>query len=181
MSSERNELVAVKQRLQVVELDLAERQDNVAPEVAQLAEAEQTPRKNEAQIIHLERLLSDSREELAAQQSSSPNRNGLRWKPNLTNRTLTTEQDEVIGEMEGRIGQMVEALQKAADAGLTSVTAEEVRVLKQQVDERQRQLDVEKAAKLSKKSDSVFDIADRLGCLTPGTAASENWKSNWSA
>ena len=61
-------------------------------------------------------------------------------------RTLTTEQDEVIGEMECRIGQMVEALQKAADAGLTSVTAEEVRVLKQQVDERQRQLDVEKAA-----------------------------------
>ena len=35
-------------------------------------------------------------------------------------RTLTTEQDEVIGEMEGRIGQMVEALEKAADAGLTS-------------------------------------------------------------
>ena len=34
-----DELVAVKQRLRVVELDLAERQDNIAPEVARLAEA----------------------------------------------------------------------------------------------------------------------------------------------
>ena len=79
-------------------------------------------------------------------------------------RTLTTEQDEVIGEMEGRIGQMVEALEKAADAGLTSVTAEEVRVLKQQVDERQRQLDVEKAAAeaLEEERQRLRDIADRL-------------------
>ena len=42
-----DELVAVKQRLRVVELDLAERQDNVAPEVARLAEAEQTLKENE--------------------------------------------------------------------------------------------------------------------------------------
>ena len=79
-------------------------------------------------------------------------------------RTLTTEQDEVIGEMEGRIGQMVEALEKAADAGLTSVTAEEVRLLKQQVDERQRQLDVEKAAAeaLEEERQRLRDIADRL-------------------
>ena len=44
-------------------LDLAERQDNVAPEVARLAEAEQTLKENEAQIVHLERLLSDTKEE----------------------------------------------------------------------------------------------------------------------
>jgi chromosome segregation ATPase len=66
--------------------------------------------------------------------------------------------------MEGRIGQMVEALEKAADAGLTSVTAEEVRLLKQQVDERQRQLDVEKAAAeaLEEERQRLRDIADRL-------------------
>ena len=160
-----DELVAVKQRLRVVELDLAERQDNVAPEVAQLAEAEQTLKENEAQIIHLERLLSDSREELAAQQSSLSQQERSSMETELDQlRTLTTEQDEVIGEMEGRIGQMVEALQKAADAGLTSVTAEEVRVLKQQVDERQRQLDVEKAAAeaLEEERQRLRDIADRL-------------------
>ena len=160
-----DELVAVKQRLRVVELDLAERQDTVAPEVARLTEAEQTLKENEAQIIHLERLLGDTKEELAAQQSSLSQQERSSMETELAQlRTLTTEQDEVIGEMEGRIGQMVEALEKAADAGLTSVTADEVRLLKQQVDERQRQLDVEKAAAeaLEEERQRLRDIADRL-------------------
>ena len=125
-----DELVAVKQRLRVVELDLAERQDNVAPEVARLAEAEQTLKENEAQIVHLERLLSDTKEELSAQQSSISHQERSSMDAELNQlRTLTTEQDEVIGEMEGRIGQMVEALEKAADAGLTSRPLDEVRLL----------------------------------------------------
>ena len=160
-----DELVAVKQRLRVVELDLAERQDNIAPEVARLAEAEQTLKENEAQIIHLERLLTDARDELASQQSSLSQQERSSMEGELEQlRTLTTEQDEVIGEMEGRISQMVEALEKAADAGLTSVTADEVRLLKQQVDERQRQLDVEKAAAeaLEEERQRLRDIADRL-------------------
>ena len=160
-----DELVAVKQRLRVVELDLAERQDNVAPEVARLAEAEETLKENEAQIVHLERLLSDTKEELFAQQSSISHQERSSMDAELSQlRTLATEQDEVIGEMEGRIGQMVEALEKAADAGLTSVTADEVRLLKQQVDERQRQLDVEKAAAeaLEEERQRLRDIADRL-------------------
>jgi chromosome segregation ATPase len=79
-------------------------------------------------------------------------------------RDLTTQQDEVIGEMEGRISQMVEALERAADAGLTSVTAEEVRLLKNQVDEKKRQLEVEKAAAeaLEEERQRLRDIADRL-------------------
>ena len=160
-----DELVAVKQRLRVVELDLAERQDNIAPEVARLAEAEQVMKENEAQIVHLQRLLSDTKEELAAQQSSLSQQERESMETELAQlRTLTTEQDEVIGEMEGRVSQMVEALEKAADAGLTSVTAEEVRLLKQQVDERQRQLDVEKAAAeaLEEERQRLRDIADRL-------------------
>jgi len=160
-----DELVAVKQRLRVVELDLAERQDNVAPEVARLAEAERTMKEHEAQIVHLERLLSDTKEELSAQQSSISHQERSTMEAEMIQlRALTTEQDEVIGEMEGRIGQMVEALEKAADAGLTSVTADEVRVLKQQVDERQRQLDVEKAASeaLEEERQRLRDIADRL-------------------
>mgnify|MGYP005695106703 FL=1 len=160
-----DELVAVKQRLRVVELDLAERQDNIAPEVARLAEAEQVMKENEAQIVHLQRLLSDTKEELAAQQSSLSQQERETMETELAQlRTLTTEQDEVIGEMEGRVSQMVEALEKAADAGLTSVTAEEVRLLKQQVDERQRQLDVEKAAAeaLEEERQRLRDIADRL-------------------
>ena len=160
-----DELVAVKQRLRVVELDLAERQDNVAPEVARLVEAEQTMKDNDAKIIHLERMLEDAKAELAAQQSSlsQEERNAMETE-GAQLRDLTTQQDDVIGEMEGRISQMVVALERAADAGLTSVTAEEVRLLKQQVDERQRQLDVEKAAAeaLEEERQRLRDIADRL-------------------
>ena len=160
-----DELVAVKQRLRVVELDLAERHDNVAPEVARLAEAEQTLKDNDAKIIHLERMLEDAKAELAAQQSSLSLEERTAMETEVAQlRDLTTQQDDVIGEMEGRISQMVDALERAADAGLTSVTAEEVRLLKQQVDERQRQLDVEKAAAeaLEEERQRLRDIADRL-------------------
>ena len=160
-----DELVTVKQRLRVVELDLAERHDKVAPEVARLAETEQAMKEADAKIVHLERLLNDTKEELANQQSSLSQQERSSMEHEVSQlRDLTTQQDEVIGEMEGRITQMVEALEKAADAGLTSVTAEEVRLLKQQVDERQRQLEVEKAAaeSLEEERQRLRDIADRL-------------------
>ena len=160
-----DELVTVKQRLRVVELDLAERHDKVAPEVARLAETEQSMKEADAKIVHLERLLSDTKEELASQQSSLSQQERSSMEHEVSQlRDLTTQQDEVIGEMEGRITQMVEALEKAADAGLTSVTAEEVRLLKQQVDERQRQLEVEKSAAeaLGEERQRLRDIADRL-------------------
>ena len=160
-----DELVAVKQRLRVVELDLAERHDNVAPEIVRLAEAEQTMKDNDAKITHLERMLEDTKAELAAQQSSLSveERNAMESEV-VQLRELTTQQDDVIGELEGRMSQMVEALEKAADAGLTSVTAEEVRLLKHQVDEKQRQLDVERAAAeaLEEERQRLRDIADRL-------------------
>ena len=160
-----DELVTVKQRLRVVELDLAERHDKVAPEVSRLAETEQSMKEADAKIVHLERLLNDTKEELANQQSSLSQEERSSMEHEVSQlRDLTTQQDEVIGEMEGRITQMVEALEKAADAGLTSVTAEEVRLLKQQVDERQRQLEVEKAAaeSLEEERQRLRDIADRL-------------------
>ena len=160
-----DELVTIKQRLRVVELDLAERHDTVAPEVARLAEAEQTLKDNEAKIIHLERMLEDTKAELAAQQSSLSHEERTSMETEVAQlRDLTAQQDDVIGELEGRMAQMVTALEKAADAGLTSVTAEEVRLLKQQVDERQRQLDVERAAAeaLEEERQRLRDIADRL-------------------
>ena len=160
-----DELVTIKQRLRVVELDLAERHDTVAPEVARLAEAEQTLKDNDAKIIHLERMLEDTKAELAAQQSSLSHEERTSMETEVAQlRDLTAQQDDVIGELEGRMAQMVTALEKAADAGLTSVTAEEVRLLKQQVDERQRQLDVERAAAeaLEEERQRLRDIADRL-------------------
>ena len=165
LAKRNDELVTVKQRLRVVELDLAERHDQVAPELAKLAEAEQTMKESDAKIIHLERVLNDTKEELASQQSSISQQERTAMADETAQlRDLTTQQDEVIGEMEGRISQMVEALEKAADAGLTSVTAEEVRLLKNQVDEKKRQLDVGKAAAeaLEEERQRLRDIADRL-------------------
>ena len=62
------------------------------------------------------------------------------------------------------ISQMVEALERAADAGLTSVTADEVRSLKSQVDSMTKQYEVEASANkaLEEERQRLRDIADRL-------------------
>ena len=63
--ADRNEdLVTSKQRLRVLELDLAERKDEVAPEVAQLKSVEGQLEESGARIVHLERLLDDARKEV---------------------------------------------------------------------------------------------------------------------
>ena len=164
--ADRNEdLVTSKQRLRVLELDLAERKDEVAPEVAQLRAVESQIDESSARIIHLERLLEDTRNELEESRSGL----SVEERASLENeamqlRELTTQQDEVIGEMEGRMTQMVEALERAADAGLTSVTADEVRALKSQADSLSGDLESEKAENnsLEEERQRLRDIADRL-------------------
>ena len=75
----------------------------VAPEVARMNDLETELDEKNSQLVHLERLLSDARQELAAQQSSLSQEEKLRMEDEVeTLRVLTTEQDEVIGEMEGR-------------------------------------------------------------------------------
>ncbi len=165
LAARNEEMVSVKQRLRVLELDLAEREDMVAPEVARLAESDAALEDSESKVIHLERLLGDLREELESQQSSLSHDERESMAAEVGQlRTLTTQQDEVIGEMEGRIGQMVEALERAADAGLTSVTAEEVRSLKAQLNTAITQNDAEQAANkaLEEERQRLRDIADRL-------------------
>ena len=165
LAARNEEMVSVKQRLRVLELDLAEREDMVAPEVARLAETDAALQDSEAKVIHLGRLLTDVREELASQQSSLSHEERESRATEVDQlRTLTTQQDEVIGEMEGRIGQMVEALERAADAGLTSVTAEEVRSLKAQLNTALAQNDAEQVGNkaLEEERQRLRDIADRL-------------------
>ena len=164
--ADRNEdLVTSKQRLRVLELDLAERKDEVAPEVAQLKNAENRLEETSARIVHLERMLEDSKKELEESRSglSMEERKALETEAAQL-RDLTTQQDDVIGEMEGRMAQMVEALERAANAGLTSVTADEVRALKSQADGLKIDLDAEKAANnaLEEERQRLRDIADRL-------------------
>lgn len=165
LAARNEEMVSVKQRLRVLELDLAEREDMVAPEVARLNQAESSLQESEAKIIHLERLLSDSRAELETQQSSiSQEERDAMANENAQLRDLSIQQDEVVAELEGRITQMVEALERAADAGLTSVTAEEVRSLKSKLDAALMQNEAEQAANkaLEEERQRLRDIADRL-------------------
>ena len=165
LAARNEEMVSVKQRLRVLELDLAEREDMVAPEVARLAEVDSALKDRDAKIVHLERVLVDVREELANQQSSLSQEERSSMATEVEQlRALTSQQDEVIGEMEGRISQMVEALERAADAGLTSVTAEEVRSLKAKLDTALAQNDAEQAANkaLEEERQRLRDIADRL-------------------
>ena len=164
--ADRNEdLVTSKQRLRVLELDLAERKDEIAPEVAQLKATENDLEEAGARIVHLERMLEDTRKELAENSSSiSVEEREVLEKEASQLRDLATQQDDVIAEMEGRMGQMVEALERAANAGLTSVTADEVRALKSQADALSGDLEAEKAANdaLEEERQRLRDIADRL-------------------
>ena len=165
LAARNEEMVSVKQRLRVLELDLAEREDMVAPEVARLNQAETSLQESEAKIIHLERLLGDARAELASQQTSiSQEERDAMSSENSQLRELSIQQDEVIAELEGRIGQMVEALERAAEAGLTSVTAEEVRSLKSKLDAALMQNEAEQSANkaLEEERQRLRDIADRL-------------------
>ena len=165
LAARNEEMVSVKQRLRVLELDLAEREDMVAPEVARLNQAEASLQEGEAKIIHLERLLGDARAELASQQSSiSQEERDAMSTENSQLRNLSIQQDEVIAELEGRISQMVEALERAAEAGLTSVTAEEVRSLKSKLDAALMQNEAEQSANkaLEEERQRLRDIADRL-------------------
>jgi len=164
--ADRNEdLVTTKQRLRVLELDLAERKDEVAPEVAQLKTAESHLEEANARIIHLERMLEDSKSELAQNMAglSAEEKANLEKEASQL-RNLTTQQDEVIAEMEGRMSQLVEALERAAEAVLTSVTADEVRAMKAKADSLSADLDAEKAANdaLEEERQRLRDIADRL-------------------
>ena len=164
--AERNdELVEARQRLRMAELDLADRADAIAPEVARLNETEHELRDARARIVHLERLLEDARDEassLAASASAEERANLQAEVARLT--ALSDEQDQVIGEMEERVGRMVVALERAAEAGLTSVTAEEVRRLKNENEEVLTALAAEQATvhAMEEERQRLRDIADRL-------------------
>jgi len=168
LSARNDDLVSTKQRLRILELDLAEREDGVAPEVMMLQEAEEGMRERDARIVHVERMLDDARKEIedAAASASIEEMESLEVE-NRQLRNLTEDQNSVISEMEGKVNQLVEALDRAAQAGLTSVTADEVRALKARLDQRSGELEAEAAANVALEDErqKLRDIADRLRSL----------------
>jgi len=165
LSDRNKELADAKQKLRVVELDLAEREDGVAPEVARLSEAEQKLQEKDARVVHLERMLEDTRSELESMAASMSAEEREEMKAeNAQLRELTIEQADIITELEAKMDELVSALDKAAQAGLTSITADEVRGLKGQLDSREEDLAAEIAAReaLEEERQRLRDIADRL-------------------
>ncbi len=152
------EVAGLRQQNRVLELDLKEREDLGSPDRARLIRLEEDLRDREAQIIHLERLVEDGRSELEEMAVSS----GAMKVDSLErdNSSMAAELEEKTGllvEMEAKVATLVDALEKAAEAGLTSVTAEEVRTLNQELEGAHRELENEKIEK-----DSVLEERDRL-------------------
>ena len=142
LSTKNGEIASVKQRNRVLELDLAEREDVGAPEKARMARLEEDNRDKEAKIIHLERMLEDSRGENEALSTSvdKTRMEGMESE-NARLSALCEEQGSVISEMEGKVDQLVDALEKAAEAGLTSITADEVRMLNKELEDTHRRIE----------------------------------------
>lgn len=165
LAQKNDEMVNLKQKMRILELDLAEREDAVAPELAQLENVSSELTNAKGRIVHLERLLEDAKNEIQENRTSvSVEIKEKLEKEALQLRKLTQEQDQVIVELEERMKQMVIALEKAADAGLTGITADEVRSLKSRNNEIEADLKAEKAANdaLEEERQRLRDIADRL-------------------
>ena len=142
LSSKNNEIASVKQKNRVLELDLAEREDIGAPEKARFIRMEEDVREKDARIIHLERMLDDARGEKEALATSvDMTRMESMEGENARLSSLCEDQGNVIAEMEGKVDQLVSALEKAAEAGLTSVTADEVRILNKELEESHRRIE----------------------------------------
>lgn len=142
LSTKNGEIATVKQRNRVLELDLAEREDLGAPEKARMARLEEQVRETEARNIHLERMLADTRAEHDSLATSvDKTRIDTLEADNDRLGSLCEDQGVVIAEMEGKIDQLVDALEKAAEAGLTSITADEVRMLNKELEESHRRLE----------------------------------------
>jgi chromosome segregation ATPase len=142
LSTKNGEIASIKQRNRVLELDLAEREDLGAPEKARMARLEDETREKETRLIHLERMLDDSRTETESLATSvDKNRMDKMEEDNTRLTSLCEDQGGVIAEMEGKIDQLVDALEKAAEAGLTSITADEVRMLNRELEKSHRKIE----------------------------------------
>jgi chromosome segregation ATPase len=142
LSTKNGEIASIKQRNRVLELDLAEREDLGAPEKARMARLEDETREKETRLIHLERMLDDSRTETESLATSVDKTRMDKMEEDNTRLTsLCDDQGGVIAEMEGKIDQLVDALEKAAEAGLTSITADEVRMLNRELEKSHRKIE----------------------------------------
>ena len=158
LASANKELATSNQKNRVLELDLAERNELGAPERARLMKVEEDLKEREARIIHLDRMLDDTRKEKEKVENSV---GAIRIDELERNETELSgkveEQANVINELEAKLDQLVDALEKAAEAGLTSITADEVRQLNRELEEAHRRIESEQV-----ENTTVGDERDKL-------------------
>ena len=139
-------------------MDLAERNELGAPERARLSKAEEDLREREAKIIHLERMVDDARKERDKIENSVGAIRIDELERNEVHLSETVEkQENMISEMEGKLDQLVNALEKATEAGLTSITADEVRQLNKELEEAHRRIESEQV-----ENSTVAEERDKL-------------------
>ena len=155
----------LKQKIRILELDLAEREDGIAPEIARLKILENDLVKTETELVNVTGLLTDANERIAAQESvlSLEERNRL-LDENIELGNTIEEQTEIIEEMEGKIDQMLDALQKAANVGLTSISLEEFQKMRVGLESSELELEGEKAVviALEEERSRLRDIIEKL-------------------
>ena len=158
LASANKELANSNQRNRVIELDLSEREELGAPDRARLMKVDEDLRDREARIIHLERMLDDTRREKEAIANSV---GAIRIDELERNENELSEkvesQTNIIGELEAKLDQLVDALEKAAEAGLTSITADEVRHLNHELEDAHRKIEAEQI-----ENNTVAEERDKL-------------------
>ena len=155
----------LKQKIRILELDLAEREDGIAPEIARLKVLENELVKTESELVNTTGMLADANERIAAQESilSLEERNRL-LDENIELSNTIEEQTDIIEEMEGKIDQMLEALQKAANVGLTSISLEEFQKMRMNLENSELELEGERAAiiALEEERNRLREIIEKL-------------------
>ena len=165
LTKKNNDFSNLKQKIRILELDLAEREDGIAPEIARLKIIENELTKKEQENITLNGLLLDANERISAQESvlSLEERSRL-LDENIELGNTIEEQTEIIEEMEGKIDQMLEALQKAANVGLTSISLEEFQKMRVGLESSELELEGERAAIIALEAERsrLRDIIEKL-------------------
>jgi chromosome segregation ATPase len=158
LAAANKDLATSNQQNRVLELDLSERNELGAPERARLIKVEEDLKEREARIIHLDRMLEDTRKEKEKVEKSV---GAIRIDELERNESVLSEtvesQANVITELESKLDQLVDALEKAAEAGLTSITADEVRQLNRELEDAHRRIESEEV-----ESKTIADERDKL-------------------
>ena len=155
----------LKQRIRLLELDLDERKDGVAPEVEKLKMVESELNIVEKENLKLNNEIAILKEKVNAQESilTLDERNRL-LDENINLGNTIEEQTEIIEEMEKKIDQMLSALQKAANVGLTSISLEEFQKMKDGLEDLELKFEGERAAVIALEDERgrLREIIDKL-------------------